>query len=151
MTNIIDILNNELKCNKNNTDSYDKNNNNIKKSIEKNKGGRPNKDLKYAKERKMVLDNLLNILNVTKDNNIFYIDDLEKNNIQQQQILDLEEDVKKFFSCSTWTYFVRSDIDKKYISLTKSILKNMEISYSSVTLRDDAARIVLRKGYKVNI
>ncbi len=156
MTNIIDIMNN-----KSNGDSNDKSNrksnkttttaSNQKDDIEKDKGGRPKKELKFEKERKEVLDKLLKILNVNKENTIFYINDLQNDENKQKQILDLESDVKKYFSCGKWLYFAKKDIPNPYLSLLKSLLKDMKINTSMIYYKDTTNKVITKKGLKILI
>lgn len=121
---------------------------NIPKSIEKDKGGRPLKDIKYIKERKKLLDKLLTILDVSEENDIFYIDELEKNIEKQKQILEMENDVKLYFKCSSWAYFTR-DYSRTYLSLIKSILKYMNITLLSIYFKDKTNKINIKKGIKL--
>lgn len=138
--------------NKKDNSEVDNNSDNIKKNIiEKDKGGRPLKNLKFANERKIVLDKLLKILGITKENNIFYVDELDKDSVKIKEILNLETEIKQYFSCSGWTCFTKNCKNKKYLSLIKSLLKNMNVTISSVSLTDTQTRKVIKQGYKVGL
>lgn len=153
MTNINDILTGNPKKN-------------IKKNIPKkklvsgdteekhigiDKGGRPRKDVIYAKERKDILDKILNILSISKTGDIFYIDDLDGDIEKQNQILELEDDIKKCFSCSNWKCFMEDAVLKKYISMVKYIFKQTNIEMTAVSLVDTQKRKVLRHGFIIKL
>ncbi len=158
MTNIIDLLNNKSNSGSNDN-SNGKLNRKLKKTtatapkkkddVEKDKGGRPKKELKYEKERKEVLDKLLKILNINKENTIFYVNDLQNDENKQKQILNLEFNVKKYFSCGKWSYFSKENIPCPYLSLTKSILKDMNINMSMIYHKDSTNKINTKKGIHI--
>ena len=91
------------------------------------KTGRPNKAQLYKEQRNDVLMRLFNILNVEPDNNAFFnLDDM--NDDIQNEILELADDVKRYFIYSNWPYFKKGIENKTYLSLMKSILKDMGYS-----------------------
>ncbi len=162
MTNIIDLLNNKSSSESDDDSNSDSNGKLNRKSnkitttaskqkddIEKDKGGRPKKELKYEKERKEVLDKLLKILNVNKENTIFYVNDLQNDENKQKQILDLESDVIKYFKHCRWSYFTRENLPNPYLSLAKSILKNMNINMSMIYHKDSTNKINMKKGIQI--
>ena len=65
----------------------------------------PKKIEQYINERKDVLDRLLVILGITEGNNMFSLHKIDENNNIQQQILDLESEIKKYFICGEWSCF----------------------------------------------
>lgn len=158
MTNIIDLLNNKSSSGSDG-DSNGKSNRKSNKTttavskkkddVEKDKGGRPKKEQKYEKERKEVLDKLLKILNINKENTIFYVNDLQNDENKQKQILDLESDVIKYFKHCRWSYFTRENLPNPYLSLAKSILKNMNINMSMIYHKDSANKINTKKGIQI--
>lgn len=138
--------------NKKDNAEVDNNSDNIEKNIiEKDKGGRPLKNLKFANERKIILDKLLKILNITKENNIFYVDELDKDPVKIKEILNLETEIKQYFSCSGWMCFTKSCKNRKYLSMIKYLFKNTNVNFSSVSLRDTQTRRVIKQGYRVNL
>lgn len=119
-------------------------------NVEVDKGGRPKKDIIYKEERKQVLNNLFNILSVSKSGDIFYIDDIDNDINKQNQILALEDSIKMYFCCSGWGCFSKNGVQKKYLSFVKSILKYMNIKMVAVSLIISETRKVIRQGYKVD-
>lgn len=103
------------------------------KKIDKPKKVISKKD-KYPNERQDVLNRLYTILGITETNKIFYLDELEKDVNKQNQIIALVPDVKKYFAYGMWSYFAKPQLtDKRYLSLAKSIIKDMEHKIYSVT------------------
>ena len=100
---------------------------------------------KFPKERIELLNKLYNILGIDEKNRVFYLDELEANEEKQEQIIALVPDVKKYFACAMWSYFAKPQLkDKRYLSLTKSILKDMEVKTVAVNVRK--GRQVLKSG-----
>lgn len=154
MTDINDILNGKpQKITK--VSSFKKNPraNDIAPSDEKkeiDKGGRPRKDVMYARERKEIFNNILKILSVSKDGDIFYINDLDDDVEKQNQILGLEGDIKKCFSASNWKCFLENGVLNKHESIVKHVLKHMNVKLTAVSLSDIKKRKVIRHGYIIN-
>jgi hypothetical protein len=119
------------------------NNNNIP---EKNKGGQPSKKNKFPKERQQVLDELFTILGVTSNNMTFNLSNIENDKNKQQEILDLVDDIKKYFNYGSWTYFCRPNIKKPYIGLTKSLLKEMGYKMDSSYVIDGKSKKISQKN-----
>lgn len=90
----------------------------------------------YTEERKDVLDRLLNILEVTKTNNMLSLKKLDESIDKQKMIMELEEDIKRYFLCSKWSYFNNKDRKMKrvYLSLIKMIMKDMNVTMTTSTL-----------------
>jgi hypothetical protein len=91
---------------------------------------------KYTNERQEVLNKLLNILEINEKNKILTLKSLDENEEKQQQILALVEDIKKFFNYSRWTFFNNKSRECKrdYLSLTKAIMKEMNVKMKSSTM-----------------
>ena len=87
----------------------------------------------FTKERQELLQKMLTILGITDDNKMFSLKKLDEDEEKQKQILDLVEDIKKYFICSRWAYFSNQNIDFKrdYLSLIKSVLRDMKIKILS--------------------
>ncbi|ARF08029.1 hypothetical protein Catovirus_1_79 [Catovirus CTV1] len=143
--NLINTMNNNNKDNNNNTELM----NNSTKN-EKNLG-RPNKNEKYKNERKEVLDKLLKILDINENNKIFYVEDLENNAVKKEQIQNLIGDIKQYFSCSMWVYFAKKEVSWPLTSISRSILKSMNVKVTTVALRDNETNKIAKKGFKVHI
>lgn len=95
----------------------------------------PNKS-KYLKNNFIISDikiRILKILNLNKNKNYFYLNDLDNNINLQNKIIKLGEECKLFFSISHWSYFRNKKNNKlhnrSYLSLLKNILKLCDITY----------------------
>lgn len=88
---------------------------------------------KYDNERNELLQKLYNILEITPDNNIFSLKELDENIGKQNKIIELENDIKKYFICSKWTYFSHKNRECKrnYLSLIKAMLKSMNVKLNT--------------------
>lgn len=119
--------------------------NNVKKLY-----GRIPKDVKYIKERKDVLNKVLNILQINEKNNTFYISELENDTAKKEQIFNLTNEIKQYFSCGKWVYFSKPNVPNMCTSLIKSILKDMNVSFDSVSIRNNGTNKIDKMGYRIN-
>jgi len=80
-----------------------------------------------------IKNELFNILEIDKDNNIFYLSDLDENIDIQNKIINLGKDCERFFAVSTLTYFKNKKNNKlnsrSYLTLLKNIFKICNIQY----------------------
>ncbi len=90
----------------------------------------------YVNERNEVLNKILNILEITDTNKIIALKKLDEDKEKQQQIIDLEPEIKKYFQCCRWAYFSNKHtvFKRNYLSLTKSIMKEMNVNMASAVL-----------------
>ncbi len=103
-------------------DSSDNDNiSNSKKKI------RRNKKLYFEKERNEIVDNLINFINNSKDGEYIFLIDLQHNEQLIKYINDNVENIKKWYRCSSWGYFVSENNNQQSceITLMKSILKDL--------------------------
>ena len=142
------ILNKDLKINKKKDNLKIKldcdNEINNDKVIKKNIGGRPKKAEMYKKERKELLNKLNNILGVTETNKKFYLYDIDNNVDIQKSILEMKDDVKKYFSVRQYGIFVNEDMNRGYMSLIRAIYKESGIEWIT------SNRTIERNGNKIN-
>lgn len=134
------------------SDKINKSNSKSDNSKKPLKSGRKFKDDKFVEERKIILDKLFNILGVSEDNMSLDIKALESDDVKKQEIINLSDDVKKYFSYSNWTFY---RIDNKdilkypHVGLTKSILRAMGYKMEGVYVFDRKTRQMLKN--KVDI
>ena len=93
----------------------------------------PKSIIKYTTERQELLQKMLNILGITDDNKMFSLKKLDEDEAKQKQILDLVDDIKKYFVCSRWTFFnhIEREIKRNYLSLIKSVFRDMKVKMYS--------------------
>jgi hypothetical protein len=115
----------------------------------------PKKVDNYTEERKEILQKMLDILGITATNKMFSLKELDKNEQKQKAILELESEVKKYFICSSWNYFANKnrDFKRSYLSLIKSVMKNLNIKIISSKLvkKIDANTNEYETFYIINI
>jgi hypothetical protein len=87
-----------------------------------------NKDI-YTEERQIVLNKLFDILEVNEKNKKISLTELDNNEKKQNDIMNLIDDIKKYFFCSKWTYFKHKKRQMKriYLSLIKNIMRYMNV------------------------
>jgi len=90
------------------------------------KKSRRNKKLLFENERNEVLNNLVNFINNTKDGEYVFLTDLENNTLLNEYIVNNINNIKKWYRCSSWGYFVAENNNQQgdIITLLKSILKD---------------------------
>ena len=91
---------------------------------------------KYINERKELLQKIFNILVVTENNKMVSLKKLDEDKNKQQNIMELENDIKKYFICSRWAYFSNKTrkFKRDYLSLIKAIMKDLGIKMDALTL-----------------
>ncbi len=109
-----------------------------KKTIVK-KRGTPLKRVIFKKEREEIRQKLDGLLGLTENNRKFVLAELENNVNVQIDIVNLEEDVRKYFVCGSWAYFMSENGKKRYFSLLRSIYKDMgyDVKNKVLTLKKD--------------
>ncbi len=87
----------------------------------------------FTKERQELLQKMLTILGITEENKMFSLKKLDEDPEKQKQILDLVEDIKKYFICSKWAYFSNQtkEFKRLYLSLIKAVFKDMKVKIFS--------------------
>ena len=125
----------------NNNDNINKINK--KKLVGKQKGSTKS-DIYYT-NRVQVIEALDKILCLTQDNRLICINDIDKDDKKISEIKALEEDIKKFFNYSSWSYFKNDK--KSYVSLLKSVYKDM--NYTVVTMSTNSVQ--KKELYKITV
>lgn len=105
-----------------NDNSIDSNDNNS--NIEKKKNRR-NKKTYYSNEREIIFQQLKTLMNLNKDNSIL-LTELQNNIDLKNKLIDFIDDIKKYYRCCTWGYFVSINNGEKgdEITLLRSIFKD---------------------------
>ena len=87
---------------------------------------RRNKKIYYNNERNEILINLIDFINKSKDGENIFLVDLYNNESLKKFIRDNIDNIKKYYRCSSWGYFVAENNNQQgdEITLLKSILKD---------------------------
>jgi len=111
----------------------------------------PKKTDKYKEERIEILNRLLEILEITKENKMISLSEMDSDVKKQELIYGLEIEIKRVFVCSRWSYFNNRHREgaRKYLSLIKCLLKAMEIKIETFTKRVSYDKI--ETYYEINI
>jgi len=98
--------------------SSNNNENNVKKI-------RRNKKTFYSNERENILQQLINLMDLNNDNTIL-LNKLQDNQELKNKLIEITNDIKKYYRCSTWGYFVAVNNGDKgdEITLLRSIFKD---------------------------
>lgn len=116
----------------------------------KNLGGRPSKNIKYIDEKKKVLQKLFHILKINDQNKNVFINDLDEDLNIQEDINHLSKDAKKYFNSGNWAYFKKKDqIKRPYLSLIKSILKDMKINTEIIKIYEPNGKKIKKSGFRI--
>jgi hypothetical protein len=86
---------------------------------------------KYDNERLIILNKMFEILEITKDNNTFYLNDFDNNIEKQNNINTLVPDIKKYFICGRWNCFNGINVKRTPLSIIKNTLKAMDYTIIS--------------------
>ena len=90
------------------------------------KRNKPTKSEKYEEERKILIDEISNIIELEKKEYIL-MSEIENNNTLKNKIKNELESIKKYYRCSTWGYFIseRNEPNSGNItSLIKQLYEN---------------------------
>jgi hypothetical protein len=102
--------------------------NNLDDTIcKKKKMGSIPKSTKYEKERKEILNKIMEILEITDDNMKFYLYDIDNDEIKKENIMQLKDEISTYFTSKTSSVFRKADGETKrpYLSLIRLVFKQM--------------------------
>lgn len=86
---------------------------------------RKNKKLFYHDERNIILNKLIQLINFNNDKSIL-LAQLKDNQELKNYLISIVDDIKKYYRCSTWGYFVATNNGeiRDEITLLKAIFKD---------------------------
>ena len=91
---------------------------------------RPTKINKFIDERKQVVADILDILEISEEKNYIYIDELDTDLDKQNKILNLKDKILMYFLTSKWNCFKSCvKVDKLYLSYIKHVFKHENINF----------------------
>jgi len=95
------------------------------------------KRLNYADEKKVISNRILELIGITDSNKIFYSHLLDENKDVQNEILNLDDEIKRIFPISTWNAYKpgNENMDRRYLSLIKYVLKATDVKFNSASLK----------------
>jgi hypothetical protein len=126
-------------------------NNNIIEDVNKKKTHRF-KNKVYKNEQNDILKKIFDIIGITKDNNIFHSHIIDNDESIQNKILEFNDIFKVYYKVSSWPAYKKFDIERRYLSLLKSLLKEMDVEYTSISSKMRYKnRIVNTTTYTINL
>ncbi len=111
-----------------------------KTELKKNKKTNISKKDKYITQQHDILNKINEIIGLNKDNNTFYLYDLENDLEKKEKILALSDDIKIYFSASTWGFYTSDKCRGNHVLLCKNVFKALDltiISTSQFIIRDN--------------
>lgn len=86
---------------------------------------RRNKKTFYANERNFIIQQLISLMHLDNDNCVL-LAQLQDNVELKNKLIEFSNDIKKFYRCSTWGYFVsiNNGLEGDVITLLRSIFKD---------------------------
>ena len=106
---------------------------------------------KYQNEREEICKKLITILNLDNENS-FLLYDLDDNIEKQNKILEMKEEIRKVFECSTISSFKPNvECKRPYLNIVRSILRkqkyNIEITDFCIKYENGLTRKTMK--YKI--
>jgi len=84
---------------------------------------------KYQTEREEICNKIITILKLKEDNS-FLLCELDEDVEKQNKILDLKEEIKKYFACSTISSFKPNfECKRPYLNIIRSILRKQNYTF----------------------
>jgi hypothetical protein len=84
---------------------------------------------KYQTEREDICKRLISIIELD-DNKSFLLCDLDNDTEKQNQIIEMKEEIQKYFACSTISSFKPNfDCKRPYLNIVRSILRQQNYNF----------------------
>ena len=84
---------------------------------------------KYQTEREEICNKIITILEL-KEDNTFLLCELDQDVEKQNKILELKEEIKNYFACSTISSFKPEfECKRPYLNITRSILRKQGYTF----------------------
>ena len=85
--------------------------------------------LKFQNEREDICNKIINILEL-KEDNTFLLCDLDIDIEKQNKILEIKEDIQKYFACSTISSFKPNfECKRPYLNIIRGILRKQNYTF----------------------
>jgi len=109
-------------------------------SNEKKRRNKLTKAQQYKEERQKIVLELEKLMGLTENNRGILLYDLEHNEQLKEYLKEQIDNIKKYYKCGTWNYFVNQH--------TKEGEQLSEISLLKAIFKDDRYEIISRKKIK---
>jgi hypothetical protein len=89
---------------------------------------------KYKNEREEICKKLIDILKLDT-NNSFLLSDLDENIEMQTTILNMKDEIQKYFACSTISSFKPNfDCKRPYLNIVRGILRQQNYLFNGISI-----------------
>jgi len=109
--------------------------------------------VKHPEQREQICKQIISILGLN-DTNEFLLCDLDADVAKQQKILDLKEEIKQYFACSTISSFKPNfECKRPYLNIIRSILRqqNFIVKSEDYWLKTDNGTFKRTMKFKIDI
>ena len=91
----------------------------------------------FLEDRMRTSQQILNIIGITETNKTFYSHIIDEDINIQSFIYNLDDEIKRTFQTSSWTAYKPGfeKLERRYLSIIKSVLKSTNIIYTSASLK----------------
>lgn len=105
---------------------------------------------KYKEERETICQKLIAILDL-KDGNTFLLSDLDNDIAKQTDILDMKDEIQKYFAVSSITPFIPNrDCKRPYLNIVRGIMKQQGYTFESVDYCEKIENGIFKKTTSYN-
>ena len=108
---------------------------------------------KHPEQRELICKQIISILDLNEANE-FLLCDLDADIDKQQKILDLKEEIKQYFACSTISSFKPNfECKRPYLNIIRSILRqqNFIVKSEDYWLKTDNGTFKRTMKFKIDI
>ena len=103
---------------------------------------------KYKEERETICQKLIAILDL-KDGNTFLLSDLDNDIAKQTAILDMKDEIQKYFAVSSITPFIPNrDCKRPYLNIVRGILRQQGYTFEGNDKVEKMDNDVLKRTIK---
>ena len=106
---------------------------------------------KYQNEREDICNKIISILEL-KEDNFFLLCELDEDIEKQNKILELKEEIKKYFACSTISSFKPNfECKRPYLNIIRSILRKQNYTFvgDDIFFRKQDGTYIKTMKYKI--
>lgn len=114
-----------------------------------NNTGKRVKAVIFAKERQEIVKKLFKILEVTNKNMSFDVTLLDNDLEKQKKIMDMKPEILNYFNRGAGTYKGHGSEKKQYLSMIKSVLKQMNYKLENIYLINASNKNIKNKIIRI--
>lgn len=94
------------------------------------------KNIRYTNERQAILTKILTLIGINETNKMFYSHLIDESEDIKSQVLDMVNEIKKYFKTSTWSALKpNATVERAYLSIIKSVMREMGVNFTSASLK----------------